>query len=653
MTQTSGQSLLGDLPPSPQPSERPLLGESLVDSIEVPQVKFDLLFSAMLVTSLSVFLLGNLLVLFNLEIFKYSLAITIACLEILAVFYFISRSQGSPVTGLAVTYVLVWGIALTHRFGLSIVFHALALFSMAYTIWFLRVKRESFPAVTAMGVVGSLAVLGTGRVYTSFCIIPKLHLGWVHPDTLFLSSIAAMIKNYGVQSTGLHGLIEINYHTFSIALFGAISGLSGQGVLECYGVANWVLFVPIAIFSIVFFVAMLDRGDRVNLPILWMLLCLMLIMIPVLFSRWSLDFFFTAESQTVGIGLLLLGSALLFKRNFDIKDLILAVLISYMLGQTKGPMGIMWAILWLSRAIFIHTPGRYIGIVTTLLVFVAVFASTVGTVKSSGDSILLSPFNHIVKYAYGGDRLGDALDALRTSGILNLQEVVSMVSVISCFFMIHYLFSWVLLQRLFWRRGVLGILKSPIGVYCLALTSASSGVIILFRVGMGNEGNFSLCAFFIALPVFLAAIVDSRSRWFAGSGAMILIGAGISLVILGLSYPNFHEKSYFSVSWHYFKGKRSPLVDELIGIRERSEFAEILEVSPQMKTMNPLGYCVSRPFVFPSVSERPWIGVLTDIEAGCQYKAYGYADYGIESSSDQVPVSVMGLEGMTVRPATP
>ena len=52
--------------------------------------------------------------------------------------------------------------------------------------------------------------------------------------------------------------------------------------------------------------------------------------------------------------------------------------------------------------------------------------------------------------------------------------------------------------------------------------------------------------------------------------------------------------------------------------------------------MNPIDACAAQPFVFPAVSERPWMGVITPNNGKCSYQNYGYQQYKINPDTNQV-----------------
>lgn len=70
-------------------------------------------------------------------------------------------------------------------------------------------------------------------------------------DPLFHSAITAMIKNYGVLSTGLDGLVVQNYHAFSHVLRAAISFGTGLPVLTSYGAMQLLVSEPLLFMTIV------------------------------------------------------------------------------------------------------------------------------------------------------------------------------------------------------------------------------------------------------------------------------------------------------------------------------------------------------------------------------------------------------------------
>ena len=125
-----------------------------------------------------------------------------------------------------------------------LLFYALGGGACIYFIRNLRFNKK----ILLLAMLTSLTCLGT-KSYTSFNMIKRLAADRIAQDTLFHSSIAAMLKNYGVTSTGLHGLVEIQYHVFSHWLYAGVSRLSGVSVFEVYGIIPFLFFIPLLLFS--------------------------------------------------------------------------------------------------------------------------------------------------------------------------------------------------------------------------------------------------------------------------------------------------------------------------------------------------------------------------------------------------------------------
>jgi len=80
-----------------------------------------------------------------------------------------------------------------------------------------------------------------------------------HRDTLWHATIAGMIKTYGIPSSGIDGIIELNYHTFSHLIIAKFSTLLNINTLQFY-----TLIAPIIIFPL-FFLSFLYTTKEISL----------------------------------------------------------------------------------------------------------------------------------------------------------------------------------------------------------------------------------------------------------------------------------------------------------------------------------------------------------------------------------------------------
>ena len=188
-------------------------GYQLVESIDIPDHLLNQLFGALLLTALGVFVGGNLLLL-DLITLQHSARIALPCIMLILIFYMLSRLLNSVIWGLVLIYALLWLMVISHWQWLVPGTYALGTVSLLYAVRFFRLPATDARLIVWMAVIASLTILGCQRAYTSFDMLARLHAGYVHDDTLFLASISAMIKNYGVVSFGLHGLVETHYYYF-------------------------------------------------------------------------------------------------------------------------------------------------------------------------------------------------------------------------------------------------------------------------------------------------------------------------------------------------------------------------------------------------------------------------------------------------------
>jgi hypothetical protein len=197
------------------------LGHLLVENVTVPERAVNLLFAALFLTVLGALLGGNLLLL-DTSVLRHSALITLPCLGLLLLFYAFSRVLRSVPWGLMLTYIALCVLAYFRRPEVSLIAYIAFVTAAVYAFVCFRIERSDWAPILLMALTGTAVVLGFSGAYTSFDMIRRLQSGLVHQDTLYHASIAAMVKNYGVVSTGLNGLVETPYHALSHILLPAL-----------------------------------------------------------------------------------------------------------------------------------------------------------------------------------------------------------------------------------------------------------------------------------------------------------------------------------------------------------------------------------------------------------------------------------------------
>ncbi|MCI5114374.1 MAG: hypothetical protein D3921_07270 [Candidatus Electrothrix sp. AW1] len=625
-----------------QIEKKEIFGEQLVDEISLSEQTLNQLFAALLLTTLGVFFAANLLLL-EPTVLADSARITLACFAILLIFYMISRQIGNLLWGLVLTYGLMWLLVYSRVVWLVPVIYGVAVIAALYALRsLLTLHHIDFKTAFLMATVATVTILGVDA-YTSFDMLPRLYAGNVHQDTLFHASIASMIKNYGVSSTGLHGLVETPYHTLSHVLMGAVSLLSHKGVVEVYGVANWVLFAPLLIFSITVFCAMLDRSSRLALPLLWGVTSVLLTVMPFLFRRWSVwNSFFVSESYLVSLGLFLLGSGLLYKRCLSIGDLLLVFLLTAMMATAKVSVGLVFAGLWLARFLFIRRVTISQDLAALILAVMAAGLVVFDSIQGQSGGISFDPLHFVRYYSFLGDQLtlagGAILAGTDVSGITILRAVVAVMS----FFFFHFILSWSVTGLIGFHNGIMALIKHPLSLY--SLSSVAAGILIIAAVAIpgGAVYYFSSVALFVSLPgvvVLLAGWVNQKN---INNPRFLFFALCIICILSGGN--GFYQKSI--LNHQYSSHMQNSFIDKLVGLRNALPKHIVLKADADALTSNPVKRCSAKPFVYPAVSERPWIDVIL---AGCSYKYYGYRQYGLSETQQKITVPPVLLPGMEIK----
>src|SRR5580692_10193492 len=112
------------------------------------------------------------------------------------------------------------------------------------TIWLLL-----FALLLGLYAAGSI----WGGGFENPLFVENLCNGYAHIDTLYLATLANMLRTYGVCSTGLNGLPFVPYHFGSCWIFARVSNLLDLPVIDFYNLAYPVIFAPFVTFSLLTF----------------------------------------------------------------------------------------------------------------------------------------------------------------------------------------------------------------------------------------------------------------------------------------------------------------------------------------------------------------------------------------------------------------
>lgn len=223
---------------------------------------------------------------------------------------FIPLLPEPPVAVHIIAWTLTWGITV-------------------YGLFKQRITAPIFPSLkwfllSVFLVALAFAASGWGNSALSPLFLEKIKLGalngtarYAHPDPLFHTSIANMIRTYGVPSTGLNGVPILNYHIGSHWLFAGLSGLVGVSAFHIYQIGFVVIFVPLFLKTV--FLAAEKTRDKIFSPL----------NIAVILSLW---FFLVDEEHFLRISYL--GSCFV-SESFTVSLLFALLLMTYVMEHRR------------------------------------------------------------------------------------------------------------------------------------------------------------------------------------------------------------------------------------------------------------------------------------------------------------------------------
>ena len=601
----------------------PLLGQEPVSgSIEPAQNTKKLLFGAVAFSVMITYIMG-VLTTQDYRLFLSTSPVAFACLGLVGLLYLLSRVLSVFYCLPVLILVLLSILYLPHSLGFSVglLLVAIGLLGIGYLFW---KSKEQVGSQFMMGALAALAMMGStlkaslvGPVLINwFNNMDRSAHGAMHQDHLFHAAIAAMIKNYGVAATGLQGLVEIHYHVLFHKVTAALSIMTGNPVLEVFGIIPRIFFFPLLLMSLVLPVhlAVSNPGLRENVQA-WAWACILVLVIPVLLGPWAVWFsFMSVESTLLSFCLFLLTIPILLKWSFSWMDVLFISIFACLIAHSKGSVGLVFlGMLALKTMAYSAKDGRswICLILVGAISFVILFRPASGAAESYA---LFDPlgFSFIRRWSLGGQ----ALEWVSRSRLKLLQSVF----VVASFLVFHFLCSWVVLGRAFanWRTSW----RSPAVVLNIAAVLPAVAILSAFNLASSMYW-FTCIGLMTAFPFILAMAVKISS----GFRRPRLTLATIFFLSLVLNLGGFKEK--FAEFAHAADSSNGGFFKKLCAIRNQTfDKNEIFNPAPDFSAANPVERVSAKPFIYPAVSERVWFGLFDDNEINNEtYVNYGYSVY--------------------------
>ncbi|HEY7687828.1 MAG TPA: hypothetical protein VH835_04005 [Dongiaceae bacterium] len=226
-------------------------------------------------------------------------------------------------------------------------------------------------------------------------------LGQPYLDTSFHAALAEMLRNFGIVSVGLDGLVPQFHHVGSHLWLSTVAGMFGVPTIDLYPMAFQIVAVPAFTCFFILAMAYLQRSALRD-PVLAVVAALIVAFIS---SWFFLDKLLLSESYLFGLVIFLSAVPLLFvllSREDDSKAafwycLGASALLGIIMFIFKVPVGIMWGgAVTVALARRLTAPRWSLTIIVMLLLTVVgslMVLAFVGLVSSHNLRVLLRPFD--------------------------------------------------------------------------------------------------------------------------------------------------------------------------------------------------------------------------------------------------------------------
>lgn len=497
-----------------------------------------------------------------------------------------------------------------------------------------RFNQAQASLAAVMGAAGAITVSSIHKV-NEFDMSSWLYEGRGYIDTFFHSSIAAMIKNYGINSTGVHGLTDSGYYGFSHAIIASISKLSGESILQTYGVAPTILFIPLVLSGIGWISLNLKDLSPKELAISWVSSGILISLTPKLLQPWRFNDLLGSESHALACAIFLSTLPILWDTKTNRLIILLKLLLaSLILASTKSTAAILLASATASLFTYRQKQNQKWAFLAMLTVLIG-FASKTFSIASSNSSVYsLRLFGFIrglggEHSSHGGMYIGEAMKSLAVNrSIPSLEIIAWTIYALASFFLMHYLLCWIAL----WKLGTDDDFNQPARkqltkIICL-LTATSFLVFLLFDL-LGGEAYLSHLAALAAVATLATGITRSLIK-LQNSNKInkVAISTMATLLLLSGLYSNLKPQKVYELSKGDIKW-----IQNLEELRYYTPNYTIFRLDSNSANSLPYSdpnhaYCKQLPFVFSAISERPWLKTM-EVNSKCDYAWYGYDNLGV------------------------
>ena len=435
-----------------------------------------------------------------------------------------------------------------------------------------------------------------------------------HRDTLYHSTVSAMIEYHGIASTGADGLVPHAYHVLSHRLIGSVGTWLEIPILQASYLTVMIVTVPLMFLLLCEAVlALRPQGwpPLAILPGIMFFLCW-----PMLFSLFQNSSYFASESYILSLILMFAVIPLLVEWGTNEPERITrigyAAALSILIALAASAKISTGAVMAAGLSAFVVIAGRFsifsflLAILFCIAPFLLVFSSSWGA--GGGTSGIISPLHFLF------ERREQALFYIVLAAVTGL---------VIWRFMNGRNGSWRVIVPLYLMAlaAVFAslLLKLPAGA-AIYFVNPSMWICILLLAallpGPSWAGNKTPTALFvIALAAFIGLSAVEKDRWFAVESLIAQPSANESsaaeIFRLNASISNQIEKQ-IAESGRGFLVFVSPDFDAFWGQNE---------------------ICWAQSFVIPGLTGQPMLKGLPSKISACEISPfYGFSDYDFDVS---------------------
>lgn len=503
----------------------------------------------------------------------------------------------------------------------------LGLFSLIYLLknGFFSINRRDLYLLLISSILTSIALIGDNFAQVRIDVSEYIVSGLIHPDILFHASISAMIKNYGVISNGINGLIYLPYHFLSHGLVAGFSKFSNTSVIETYGSIQSLLINPLLIYIITISSFNLIQSKKNDFFLRWNITLILLYLTPQFLHQFAFwNSYFNSLSYSLSLVLIIASFSSINKLRFN-NGLLFTNYQLIMISLAKGSAGVLFLIIILFKNLKSKLSKNKI-LFISLFFITSFFLVSLLIGSDAKKSIKLGYFN------FADDFFLSKLEFIKYSEI---NQYLSKIILLILFYIFHFIFPFFLfLFYIFKLKKQKNINYLEHIRIIFILTVACILIISFFDIPGGAVYYFSNIPNILALPILIVLFSDLFDKTIKNKQFFLIV---LAIFLYFAHIPIAQQTKYYKSS---IELKKNDLVEYLLEMRINNDDLNnnFYRIESDITKNNPIINCKFKPFLYPAISEKKWINLIND--QNCNYQNYGYDTHFLDKENKLIKLPI-------------